>query len=175
MTNPIKNKKIFVPTIIGLGFLAVVITTFSPIFVDASPFATNPMSDINGSVNVGQETKNYIKEHRTTSFANALTTAEQQVENGAALGGHIGIVQGYLVYTFFVVDSKNDIAYKIIIDAGNGEILHKSEGISLNEMKKFGHGPMGHGSFGGHDFFAGKMMWSSHGTMSESDTNSGEQ
>ena len=43
-----------------------------------------------------------------------------------------------------------------MIDAGNGTILHKSDGVSMKDMGKFGHGAFGHG-FGGHGF-GGKMM-----------------
>ncbi len=99
--------------------------------------------------------KDFIKEHRTTSFAEAATTAEHQVSNGVAVNGNMGVVQGYLVYTFFVMDAENDTRYIVMIDAGNGSVLHKSDGVSMKDMGKFGHG-FGHG-FGGH-IFGGKMM-----------------
>ena len=33
------------------------------------------------------------------------------------------MTEGYLTYTYFVVDPTNDGAYKVIIDAGNGRVL----------------------------------------------------
>lgn len=153
MTNSIKNKKIFVPTIAGIALLAVVLVAFSP--VSAIADSTNPnMPQISGSVNVEKTMKDYIKDHRTTSFADAATTAEKQVTNGVVVGGNIGVVQGYLVYTFFVADTETDTSYVVVIDAGNGTVLHKSDGTPMKEMGKFGQGGFGHG-FG---FFGGKMM-----------------
>jgi len=155
MTNSIKNKKILVPTIAGLVLLAVVLAAFSPISAIAES-SNQKMPQISGSVNVAKTMKDFIKEHKTTSFAEAANTAEHQVPNGVAVNGNIGVVQGYLVYTFFVMDTENDISYIIMIDAGNGTILHKSDGVSMKDMGKFGHGAFGHG-FGGHGF-GGKMM-----------------
>ncbi|MBI5378489.1 MAG: hypothetical protein HZA82_07705 [Thaumarchaeota archaeon] len=155
MTNSIKSKKIFIPTITGIALLAVVLVAFSPISAIADS-STNPkIPQISGSVNVEKTMKDFIKEHRTTSFAEAATTAEHQVSNGVAVNGNIGVVQGYLVYTFCVMDTSSDTSYIIMIDAGNGTVLHKSDGISMKDMGKFGHG-FGHG-FGGHAF-GGKMM-----------------
>jgi len=154
MTNSIKNKKIFIPTIMGIALLAVVLVAFSPISAIAD--STNPKTpQISGSVNVEKTMKDFIKDHRTTSFAEAATTAEHQVSNGAVVSGNIGVVQGYLVYTFCVMDTSSDTSYIIMIDAGNGTVLHKSDGIAMKGMGGFGHG-FGHG-FGGH-VFGGKMM-----------------
>ena len=160
MTNSIKSKKILVPTITGIALLAVVLVAFSPISAIADS-STNPkMPQISGSVNVEKTMKDFIKEHRTTTFAQAATTAERQVSNGVVVGGKIGIVQGYLVYTFCVMDTEKDTSYMIMIDAGNGTVLHKSDAISMKDMGGFGHGSFGHGfghEFGGHSF-GGKMM-----------------
>jgi hypothetical protein len=159
MTNPIKSKKVLIPAIIGLGFLAVILTV-GPISAIAEPTKTK-MPDITGSVNVEQTMKDYIAEHRTISFSEAASTAEKQVTNGVILSGQSGIVQGYLVYTFFVLDSQNETGYKVIIDAGNNQVLYKSDGISLKDMGKFAHGFKGFGPFGGHGFgghFDGRMM-----------------
>jgi hypothetical protein len=153
MTSSIKNKKIFVPTIAGIALLAVVLVAFSP--VSAIADSANPnMPQISGSVNVEKTMKDFIKDHRTTSFADAATTAEKQVTNGVAVGGNIGVVQGYLVYTFFVMDTETDTSYVVMIDAGNGTVLHKSDGMPMKEMGKFGQGGFGHGF--GHGFE--KMM-----------------
>ncbi|HSA98621.1 MAG TPA: hypothetical protein VLF17_06045, partial [Candidatus Nitrosotenuis sp.] len=106
-------------------------------------------------VNVEKTMKDFIKEHRTTTFSEAAATAEHQVSNGAVVGGNIGVVQGYLVYTFRVMDTESNSVYMIMIDAGNGTVLNKSDAIPMKGMGGFGHG-FGHG-FGGHSF-GGKMM-----------------
>jgi hypothetical protein len=56
------------------------------------------------------------------------------------LGGHLGVVQGYLVYTFFVADTGNQTGHLIIIDAGKGGLLYISDDLS------FGHQMSGHWS-----------------------------
>jgi hypothetical protein len=165
MTNPIKSRKVLIPTIIGLGLLVAIITV-GPVSVIAEPSKT-PMPSITGSVNVQQTMKDFINQHRTVSFSEAAAVAEKQVTNGVVMNGISGVVQGYLAYTFFVVDSQNETGYKIIVDAGNSQVLYKSDGISLKDMGKFAHGKMGFGPFGGHGF-GGKMM--AHGWPQAPDT-----
>lgn len=157
MTNSIKNRKILVPTITGIALMAVILVAFSPISAIADS-STNPKTpQISGSVNVEKTMKDFIKEHRTTSFAEAATAAEHQVSNGVVVNGNIGVVQGYLVYTFCVMDTEKDTSYIVVIDAGNGAVLHKSDGISMKDMGKFGHG-FGYGFGHGFGHFGGKMM-----------------
>ena len=116
MTNTLKNKKIVIPAVIGLASLAVVLTVFSPILAIAeSPTNASQTPQITGSVNVAETMKTFIKEHRTISLSVAASTAENQVTNGTAIGGHVGISQGYLVYNFFVVDTENETGYKIMM------------------------------------------------------------
>ena len=66
------------------------------------------------------------------------------------------MTQGYLTYTCFVVDPANDGGHKVIIDAGNGQVLYTSEveqmgfGDNNGGFGSFGHGfgSFGHGPFG---------------------------
>lgn len=118
------------------------------------------MPQINGSVSVANETSNFIKENVRVSFVAAAQTAQGQVTNGTVLGGHLGVVQGYLVYTFFVADAANQRGHLVIVDAGNGDVLHTSEGRSFSS---FGP-PMMFGRWGGHTGFGewhglGKPHW----------------
>ena len=81
-------------------------------------------------------------------------TAQDQIANGTVLGGHIGVTQGYLTYTYFVVNTTNNTANKVIIDAGNGQVLYTSEGKQIGSwdqsmFESFGHGRGGHEGFGG--------------------------
>lgn len=108
---------------------------------------TNQKPVITGSVNVDDTIKKYINENKKISFSDAAITAEKQVKNGSVVRGHVDIEQGYLVYTFSVIDTQSDISYKIIIDAGDGKILNTSEGMPFesHEMHDFGDHEM-HGS-----------------------------
>ena len=118
---------------------------------------------INGSVSVANETSNFINENVKVPFVAAAQTAQGQVTNGSVLGGHLGVVQGYLVYKFFVANIANQIGHLTVIDAGNGEVLYTSEGQPLDS---FGHLSMyGHWSGGGGSHGYGGGGWHGPGEM----------
>ena len=86
---------------------------------------------------------NYKNKQTNTKipFNTAAETALSQVSNGKILGGHLGVTQGYLTYTFFVVQPANETGHKVIVDAGNGKVLHTSEGFPLGAMASSWKGP----------------------------------
>jgi len=152
----IVNKKLILASaIIGTGIL------LSAAILMASPFGylwaqqqmiTNSnismhdnMPKINGSINVGQQLKNFFKENTKIPFTTAAETAIKQIPNGKVLGGHLGVTQGYLTYTYFVVDPTNETGHKVIVDAGNGKVLYTSEGFAMASLasswKAHGVGP----------------------------------
>jgi type II secretory pathway pseudopilin PulG len=103
---------------------------------------------INGSVSVANETSNFINENVRVPFVAAAQTAQGQITNGTVFGGHLGVVQGYLVYKFLVADTPNQTGHLTVIDAGNGEVLYTSGGQPLGS---FGHSSIfGPWSGGGH-------------------------
>lgn len=162
----LKSKKVLLSAI-AIAVFAIAIGTLSPISAIAE---SKEMPQITGSINIKETVKNYVKENRDVSFSEAATTAEGQVTNGSAMGGHIGIVQGYLVYTFFVVDTENETGYKVIVDAGDGKVLNKSEGFQIHDMKGFGPGPFGHEMPGPFSHFGKKMMHQDWSTETDSET-----
>lgn len=148
----IANKKVILPSvIIGIGVLFLVtIYVTSPLaqltaqqmVMNDNISKHNSMPTINGSINVGQEIKNFFNENTKIPFNTAAETALQQVPNGKVLGGHLGVTQGYLTYSFFVVEPTAETGHKVVVDAGNGKVLHTSEGISKNSFASSwkGHG-----------------------------------
>ena len=180
-SKKIVQKKVLIPAIIGAGIL------LSAAFIVALPIGnswaqqsgmnkttnTDPsqysdIPKINGSVNVRDGIKNFFTENTNTPFTTGAQTAQDQIANGTVLGGHIGITQGYLAYTYLVVDPTNDTVHKVIVDAGNGQVLYTSEGKQMGPMGEsmfglFGdgqrRGPEGFGPFG-HGFgpFGGSGM-----------------
>src|ERR671916_1542412 len=169
-SKKIVQKKVMIPVIIGVvGIL------FSAVLIAASPLENswaqqslqqrgmNETSDtsrygeipkINGSVNVRDGIKDFFAENVKTSFIMGAQTAQDQIANGTVLGGHIGVTQGYLTYTYFVVNTTNNTANKVIIDAGNGQVLYTSEGKQIGSwdqsmFESFGKGRGGHEGFGG--------------------------
>lgn len=65
------------------------------------------LPEINGSVNVGNETRDFVNENVNVSFVTTAENAQSQVTNGAVSEGHLGVVQGRLVYKFIRVNVEN--------------------------------------------------------------------
>jgi hypothetical protein len=121
---------------------------------------------INGSVSVANETMDFINENLKVPFTAAAQTAQGQVTNGTVLGGHLGIVHGYLVYTFFVSSTGSQTGHLTIVDAGNGNVLYTSGGQPL--------GSFGHLSFfrhwNEHSYRGLDMPWKGNGGDNGSNT-----
>jgi uncharacterized membrane protein YkoI len=147
----ITSKKLLIPVIVAAVAVGAIIAVPSAVAAAQEQEMNRNVPQINGTVNVREAMQNYLDENLQVSFAEATETAQAEVENGTIVGGHLGVVQGYLVYRFFIVDS--DLSYMTIVDAGNGEVLYTSEGT---EMGAFHGGKMG---FGGH----GYGPWKGHG------------
>lgn len=111
------------------------------------------MLQINGSVSVSEEASNFINENANVTFVAAAETAQGQIQNGRVLGGHLDVMQGYLVYMFFVANTGNQTGHLVVVDAGNGEVLHTSEGHAIGSF-----GPMG-----GHGYGGWHGPWKAHG------------
>jgi uncharacterized membrane protein YkoI len=107
--------------------------------------------DLDGSVNITEQVADQIMSSVEVPFSEAATTAADSVDNGTVLNGNLGVIGGFLVYSFTVVDDDNRI-YSVIVDAGNGEVLHTSEPMDSTPEGVVGSimgGPMGiHHSFG---------------------------
>lgn len=130
----------------------------------------NTIPKINGSVNIVENIGEIFKQNAKVSFPIAAETAQKQIANATVVGGHLGVTQGYLTYTYLIVDTNKQTAYRVIIDAGNGNVLYKSEG---QPMGSFGHvehsgrlmtgqfdhfGHFGHfGNFGNFGAFGSKL------------------
>lgn len=96
---------------------------------------TNPMraevAQLNGSVNVEQQSNQFIRDNVRVPFATALQTAQAEVGNGTAISGNLGVVQGYLVYIFKLANFDAQTSRIVIVDAGNGSILYTSGDMPL--------------------------------------------
>ena len=191
----ITSKKVLLPAVIGaivasaiLAGIFIAYPAISSVYA-VQPFNTtttagivsggSQIPKITGSINVMQTTKNVIKDNLKVSFSQAADIAGKQINNGTVVGGHLGVVQGYLVYTFFGVNPETHTAYHTIVDAGNGKVLYTSParqmggggffgmpralGGGLHGLAGgFGHEPFGFGfgpwrSLGG--FMGGDGIW----------------
>jgi hypothetical protein len=170
----ITSKKVLLPAVIGAIVASIILAgifiaypAISSVYA-VQPFNTTTTSStvlessqipkIAGSINVMQTTKNVIKDSLKVSFSQAADIAVKQITNGTVIGGHLGVVQGYLVYTFFGVNPETHTAYHTIIDAGNGKVLYTSPAQQMGGGGFFGmpralggaFGPLGpHGLAGG--------------------------
>jgi hypothetical protein len=90
-------------------------------------------------------------------FATALESAQAELGNGTAISGHLGVVQGYLVYIFKIANFDAETSRIVIVDAGNGAILHTS-----GEMPLY-FGGLGCGGGGGGGYHKGfGNHWGNH-------------
>ena len=165
--NFLTKKVIIVVAVLAVGALAAVLVASSLAQATAQEQQQRMMMrfgegipQINGSVSLANEASNFINENVNVSFVAAAQTAQGQVTNGTVLGGHLGVVQGYLVYTFFVADTGNQTGHLVVVDTGNGDVLYTSESQSFGSL---GH-PMMFGPWGGHGGFEewhgpGKPHW----------------
>ncbi len=173
--NLLNKKAIIVVAVLAVGALSAVLVASSLAQANAQKEQQQrmmmmnfgeEMPQINGSVSLANEASNFINENVKVSFVQAAQTAQGQVTNGTVIGGHLGVVQGYLVYTFFVADTANQTGRLVIVDAGNGNVLHTSEGLpfaSFGSPMMFGPWS-GHGGFGewhgqGKSHWFGGGMW----------------
>ena len=92
----------------------------------------NNAPQINGTINLKNSTGNVSIKNVSVSFLTAAQSAQNAIANGAIIGGHIGITQGFLTYNFVVSNPANNTISHVMVDAGNGKVLYTSPGISLN-------------------------------------------
>src|ERR687892_499319 len=165
MTNSNSNKQVavFGGLAIALAIAALVLSV--PLreisAQETNSTQPNPMRteipQLNGSVNVREQANQFIQDNVQVPFATALETAQAEVGNGTAISGRLGIVQGYLVYTFKLANFDAQTSRIVIVDAGNGSVLYTSGDMPLF----FGGGGLGcsgGGYGGGHH-----MGFGSHG------------
>jgi hypothetical protein len=165
------RKRVLIPAVLGAGILllSAAVIVASPIgnsLAQRQQLGTNEttstnipqydtMPKINGSINVRDGIKNFFAENVKTPFITAAQTAQDQMANGTVMGGNLGVTQGYLTYTYFVVDPISNAAYKIIVDAGNGQVLYTSEGKQMGSFGGSMFGPFGQEQDRGHERFGG--------------------
>ncbi len=89
--------------------------------------------EIEGTIAVGESIRENIESVKIDALE-AGTIAAESIEEGKVILGGIIPTQGYLMYHYGVASYADDHLYRVIVDAGNGEILHTSEGISLAEL-----------------------------------------
>jgi uncharacterized membrane protein YkoI len=104
-------------------------------------------ANITGSIPIFPTISRAIASQVHTSLVNASMTAEKTVGGDAhAVSSHLGVENGFLVYTIWTIDSNNNI-HRVIVDAGDGTVLSNQQ-ISMKEMMMRGGSMMGGGDDG---------------------------
>ena len=90
--------------------------------------------NITGSIKMSTVIGNALSSQIKVGLNQSAMTAEKAVGNNShAVAAHIGVVNGYLAYTVWVID-PNMKFNRVIVDAGNGKVLSNqpiSEGESM--------------------------------------------
>jgi hypothetical protein len=128
--------------------------------------------NVTGSIKMSTVIGNALSSQIKVGLNQAAMTAEKAVGNNShAVAAHIGVQNGYLVYTVLVID-PNMKFNRAIVDAGNGKVLSnqpisEGESMMIHGMMMGGggmmiqHGPSGMMMRGGGSYSAG----GSHGMM----------
>jgi hypothetical protein len=98
--------------------------------------------NITGSINLMPTIFNSISSQIKVNLSDAVLTAQTQVGNDSrVVSAHLDVVNGYVTYTVCAIDPDMTI-HRIVIDAGNGNVLSSSN-LSWQDIMKFGHMMMG--------------------------------
>lgn len=170
----IRNKGLLA---IMLG-IAVIATTggLSAVYADTSSNQTQPQKPtIQGTITLDKDSLSKV----TVTLASAADTASAApgITNGKVISGNLIGMQGYLVYSFRVIDDKNT-SYSVIVDPTNNTILYQSQGHAMTfggfGMGGFGGMSMGHGPMKG-GFNHGGQGWHKHAPSNSTAPSSGTQ
>ena len=94
------------------------------------------MRNLTGSVQIFPRLSQTIQSKVNVSLTTAPTNAEKSVgPSSHALSAHIGIVNGYLIYSVQIVDPNNNIHW-VIVDAGNGKVLSSQQAPFGNPLMR---------------------------------------
>jgi uncharacterized membrane protein YkoI len=165
------NKKVLIPVILSVGVMlssSYMVSSFevssaTPQYQSTTNYTKigdyKTIPKINGSVSIEDGVQNLLKEGAKITYLAAVQTAQNQVTNGSVLSGYLGATQGYLTYVYDVVDTSTDNLFKVIVDAGDGHVLYKSEGHGIGTLKQPVFDSFGHEK--GHGF--GNGLWGGFG------------
>lgn len=121
-----------------------------------------PLRNLTGSVRVFPTLSQTIQSKANISLTEAVTNAEKAVgPNSHGISAHIGVINGFLVYTVRVMDANNN-THRVIVDAGNGKILSS---IQLPFGNALMH-PGGRGMLGHHGDRGARLYPHNHGFFS---------
>ena len=169
----IKNKGLLA-IILGVAVIASA-GGLSAVYADTGSAQTQAQKPtIQGTITLDKDSLSKV----TVTLASAADTAASApgISNAKVIGGNLIGMQGYLVYSFNVIDDKNT-SYVVVVDPTNNTILYQSQGHAM-KFGGFGMGfggmSMGHGQMKG-GFNHGGQGWHKHAPSNGTSTSSGTQ
>ena len=131
----LKLIKLVSKNIIAILAIVTLATTLgiSPVFAD---WDKTKYPSIEGSIPI-ENSQNYLELSQIT-LVDAMTIAENNVEDSKSMYAKLSPINGYLVYK--VVMTNDDHEYsKVLVDAGTGDVLYVTDAKSFAENKKKKH------------------------------------
>ena len=131
----LKLIKLVSKNIIAIFAIVTLATTLgiSPVFAD---WDKTKYPNIEGTIPV-ENNQNYLELSQIT-LVDAMTIAENNVEDSKSMYAKLSPINGYLVYK--VVMTNDDHEYsKVLVDAGTGDVLYVTDAKSFAENKKKKH------------------------------------
>ena len=132
----ISKTKITIPVLVAASIFAIAMISFSPINVSAE-YGQFTIPEISGTIEITELSKDY-SDKAPIALSVAMAVSENSVENGKAMWGKLDVVQGFLVYKIGVL-ANNDVFHIVAVDAGSGQSLYVSDGISKDNWKHTKH------------------------------------
>ncbi len=105
----------------------------SPVFAD---WDKTKYPNIEGSIPI-EDNQNYSELTQIT-LVDAMTIAENNVENSKSMYAKLSPISGYLVYKVVMTNDNHEYS-KVLVDAGTGDVLYVTDAKSFDSNKKKKH------------------------------------
>ncbi|RZD42764.1 MAG: hypothetical protein CXT78_08920 [Thaumarchaeota archaeon] len=138
----LKLNKLVSKNIIAILAIVTLATTLgiSPVFAD---WDKTKYPNIEGSIPI-ENSQNYSELTQIT-LVDAMTIAENNVENSKSMYAKLSPINGYLVYKVVMTNDNHEYS-KVLVDAGTGDVLYVTDAKSFDSNKKKKHSDNRHDS-----------------------------
>jgi len=131
----LKLIKLVSKNIIAILVIVTLATTLgiSPVFAD---WDKTKYPNIEGTIPI-ENNQNYSELSQIT-LVDAMTIAENNVENSKSMYAKLSPINGYLVYKVVMTNDNHEYS-KVLVDAGTGDVLYVTDAKSFDSNKKKKH------------------------------------
>jgi hypothetical protein len=131
----LKLIKLVSKNIIAILAIVTLATTLgiSPVFAD---WDKTKYPSIEGSIPI-ENNQDYLELSQIT-LVDAMTIAENNVEDSKSMYAKLSPINGYLVYKVVMTNDNHEYS-KVLVDAGTGDVLYVTDAKSFAENKKKKH------------------------------------